>query len=127
MGKTLEFRSDCPMASALDVIGDKWSLLIIRDLAHHQCTYGELEKIKENITTNILADRLKKLVAYELIEKSLYQEKPKRYHYLLTHKGRALLPILLDLANWGKEHLCNHGECLNGDLLSASKADTSNL
>ncbi len=115
MAKSLEFRSDCPVASALDVIGDKWSLLIIRDLAYQKCTYGDLEKIQENITTNILADRLKKLVAYALIEKSLYQEKPKRYHYLLTHKGRALLPILLDLANWGKEHLCDNGVCLKAD------------
>ena len=112
MANTLDFRSDCPLASALDVLGDKWSLLIIRDLAQDKRTYGELEKIEENITTNILADRLKKLVSYQIIEKSLYQEKPKRYHYLLTHKGLALLPILRDFANWGHEHLCNNENCL---------------
>ena len=112
MANTLEFRSDCPLASALDVLGDKWSLLIIRDLAQHKCTYGELEKIQENITSNVLADRLKKLVAYGLLEKSLYQEKPKRYHYLLTAKGTALLPILRDFASWAQEHLGDHEKCM---------------
>jgi DNA-binding HxlR family transcriptional regulator len=111
MTKAHEFRSECPLASALDVLGDKWTLLIIRDLARNKCTYGELEKLEENITTNILADRLKKLTAFELVEKSLYQEKPKRYHYLLTQKGKALLPILRDLADWGREHICDHEDC----------------
>ncbi len=111
MTKTREFRSECPLASALDVLGDKWTLLIIRDLARNKCTYGELEKLEENITTNILADRLKKLAAFGLIEKSLYQEKPKRYHYLLTNKAKALLPVLRDLASWGQEHLCDVGGC----------------
>ncbi len=111
MAKSQEFRSDCPLASALDVLGDKWSLLIIRDLAQDKRTYGELEKLEENITTNILADRLKKLVGYQIIEKLLYQEKPKRYHYQLTHKGLALLPILRDFANWGHEHLCGDKDC----------------
>jgi DNA-binding HxlR family transcriptional regulator len=110
MTNTLDFRSDCPLASALDVLGDKWSLLIIRDLAEDKRTYGELEKIEEKITTNILADRLKKLVAYQIVEKSLYQEKPKRYHYLLTYRGKALLPILLDFAEWAQEHICDHGK-----------------
>jgi len=111
MAKPHEFRSDCPLASALDVLGDKWSLLIIRDLFQEKRTYGELEKLEENITTNILADRLKKLVSYKIVEKLLYQEKPKRYHYQLTHKGLALMPILRDFANWGREHLCETEDC----------------
>jgi len=112
MDKTHEYRSDCPLANTLDVLGDKWTLLIIRDLAQNKCTYGDLEKSAENITTSILADRLKKLVKFNLAEKVLYNEKPKRYRYVLTKKGKSLLPILLDLANWGREHLQERREGL---------------
>ena len=105
MPQPYEFRSDCPLASALDVLGDKWTFLVIRDLARNKCTYGELESSVENITTNILADRLKKLVRFGLVEKVIYQDKPKRYHYLLTERGKSLLPLLWELVKWGQKHL----------------------
>ena len=106
-----EYRSDCPLAKTLEVIGDRWSLIIIRDLAYGPKTYSELESSPEKITTNILANRLKKLTTFNIVEKTLYQEKPKRYTYSLTYKGKCLIPVLLELVKWGKEHIddeCAH-------------------
>ncbi|OUS26877.1 hypothetical protein A9Q99_16820 [Gammaproteobacteria bacterium 45_16_T64] len=111
MTSILEYRSDCPLAKTLEVIGDRWSLIIIRDLAYGAKTYGQLENSAEKITTNILANRLKRLTTFGIIEKTLYQEKPKRYTYGLTHKGKCLIPVLLELVKWGEEHidnLCDH-------------------
>ena len=104
-----EYRSDCPLAKTLEVIGDRWSLIIIRDLALGVKTYSELENNPEKITTNILANRLKKLTTFSIVEKTLYQERPKRYTYGLTHKGKCLIPVLLELVKWGEEHIDN--EC----------------
>ena len=77
-------RSPCPIASTLDVIGDKWSLLVIRDMLHGKRTYGELLDSPEGIPTNILADRLKRLEDVGIIVSSVYQERPVRYAYALS-------------------------------------------
>src|SRR5262244_4580414 len=98
-------RSLCPIANALEVIGDKWSLLIVRDLFHGKATYGELANSFEKIPTNILADRLARLEAAGIITKSPYQERPVRYAYTLTEKGVALGDILHALVKWGKRHI----------------------
>ena len=69
------------------------------------------ENSPEKITTNILASRLKKLVTFSIVEKTLYQEKPKRYTYGLTDKGKCLIPVLLELVKWGEAHIddpCDH-------------------
>ncbi len=71
-------RSPCPIANTLDLIGDKWSLLVIRDLRRGKCTYSELLDSPEGIPTNILADRLKRLEEAGGIERSAYQERPVR-------------------------------------------------
>jgi len=110
MTSVFEYRSDCPLVKTLEVIGDRWSLIIIRDLALGAKTYGELEQSPEKITTNILANRLKKLVTFNIVEKTLYLEKPKRYTYGLTHKGKCLIPVLLELVKWGEEHINNRCE-----------------
>lgn len=94
-------RSQCPLANALDVLGDKWSLLVIRDLALGASTYGELLQAPEGIPTNLLADRLKRLQAQEIVEKTAYQQRPVRYSYSLTEKGNGLKPVLLELLKWG--------------------------
>lgn len=98
-------RSVCPIANTLDLVGDKWSLLVVRDLLRGKRTYGELLDSPEGIPTNILADRLRRLEEAGLIESSAYQERPVRYAYGLTEKGAELGEILLALVKWGKKHI----------------------
>ena len=98
-------RSICPIASTLDVIGDKWSLLVIRDLIVGKKTYGEFQNSPEGIPTNILAERLKRLEYHGIIEKHPYQERPVRYAYTLTKKGQALGPMLKDIIKWGLKYI----------------------
>jgi len=98
-------RSTCPAACALDIAGDRWTLLIVRDLLRGRDTYGKLAASVEGIPTNILADRLRKMEAAGLIEAQPYQERPVRYRYELTDKGRGLSEVLAALARWGKKHI----------------------
>ncbi len=100
-----EPRSTCPIAYALDVVGDRWTLLLIRDIAVFQRhTYKEFEQAGERIPTNILADRLKKLLNHGILAKTLYQEHPKRYRYELTEKGLALRPIMRAMVSWSAQY-----------------------
>jgi len=98
-------RSACAIASSLDIMGDKWTLLVVRDLLHGKRTYGELVDSPEHIPTNILADRLKRLEATGIIVGTPYQERPVRYAYTLTPKGKALGEVLLAFVRWGKQYL----------------------
>jgi len=98
-------RSPCAIACTLDLVGDKWSLLVVRDLLGGNLTYGELQNSPEGIPTNILADRLKRLEEAGLIAKSAYHEHPVRYVYGLTEKGKALRDVLQAVVQWGKKHL----------------------
>jgi DNA-binding HxlR family transcriptional regulator len=98
-------RSPCAVACTLDLVGDKWSLLVVRDLLRGKVTYGELQASPEGIPTNILADRLKKLEAAGLIAKSAYQQHPVRHSYALTETGKALGDVLGALVRWGKKHI----------------------
>jgi DNA-binding HxlR family transcriptional regulator len=98
-------RSPCAVACTLDLVGDKWSLLVVRDLLRGNVTYGELQNSPEGIPSNILADRLKRLQGAGLIAKSAYQQHPVRYAYELTEKGKALRDVLLAFVRWGKKHI----------------------
>jgi DNA-binding HxlR family transcriptional regulator len=98
-------RSPCPVANTLDVIGDKWSLLVIRDMLRGKRTYGELADSPEGIPTNILADRLRRLEEAGIIVSSVYQERPVRYAYALSAKGLALQEVLRAVTRWGKQHI----------------------
>lgn len=98
-------RSRCPIASTLDVVGDKWSLLVIRDLLRGKRTYGELADSPEGIPTNILAERLRRLEDAGIVVTSVYQERPVRYAYALSEKGLALGDVLLAFVRWGKKHI----------------------
>lgn len=102
--KNIFARSRCPIACALDQLGDKWSLLIIRDLLLGKRRYQEFLASPEQIATNILADRLKKLEATGIIVQHAYQQKPMRYEYVLTQKGEDLRPVLEALVNWGRAY-----------------------
>jgi DNA-binding HxlR family transcriptional regulator len=94
-------RSCCPVACALDNLGDKWTLLLVRDLLLGKKRYQEFLTSPEQIATNILADRLKKLEAAGIIVQHAYQQKPLRYEYVLTQKGEDLRPVLEALVKWG--------------------------
>ena len=98
-------RSACAVANSLDIVGDKWSLLVVRDLLHGKRTYGELADSREGIPTNILADRLKRLESAGILTRTPYQERPVRYAYTLTPKGSALGEVLLAFVRWGKQHI----------------------
>jgi DNA-binding HxlR family transcriptional regulator len=97
-------RSCCPITNALDIFGDRWTLLIIRDLILGKRRYQELISSAEKIASNILADRLKKLEVADLISRRAYQKNPERYEYFLTKKGESLKPVLAAIASWGQEH-----------------------
>ena len=97
-------RSCCPIACALDHLGDKWTLLIIRDLLLGKKRYQEFLMSPERIATNIFADRLKKLEADGFVVQRAYQQNPVRYEYQLTQKGADLAPVLQTLVTWGKSH-----------------------
>ena len=98
-------RSPCAIANSLDILGDKWSLLVVRDLLHGKQTYGELADSREHIPTNILADRLKRLEAAGIISRNEYQQRPTRYVYSLTPKGTALRDVLRAMVAWGTKHI----------------------
>ena len=98
-------RSDCPVSCSLDAWGDKWSLLIIRDLmVAKQCTYGDFLKAPEGIATNILAARLKAMEENELIEKLEHPESKAKVLYRLTPKGIDLLPIMIEINLWAEKY-----------------------
>jgi len=98
-------RSPCPIANALDVVGDKWTLLVVRDLLRGKRTYSELLASPERIPTNLLAERLKRLERAELISSATYQERPVRYAYTLTEKGKALGDVLKAYVAWGNRYI----------------------
>ena len=96
-------RSGCPISSTLDIFGDKWSLIIVRDMLRGKSRYGEFQDSPEGITTNILSERLKRLEAAGLIKKIPYQERPVRNAYTLTEAGLGLKPVVQALCRWANE------------------------
>jgi DNA-binding HxlR family transcriptional regulator len=101
----LERRSICPVACALDLFGDKWTLLLIRDMACGKALFKEFSASPERIATNILAARLDRLVASGLAETFVPPLGPGRGGYRLTDRGRSLLPVLSTIADWGLRHI----------------------
>ena len=106
-----EFRSGCPISSTLDVVGDKWSLLIIRDmLIKHKKTFKEISDSDERIAPSILSARLKLLASYKLIFKTKVSENKKENIYLLTKKGVRLTPIIIEFSLWGNYNMREFNE-----------------
>lgn len=104
--KTTARRSTCPIATTLDLVGDKWSLLIVRDIGlFGKYRNKDFQEGKEGIPSNILASRLIHLVENGILEKRLYQSNPPRYEYYLTPHGEGLVPIVKSLAKWGVAHI----------------------
>lgn len=98
-------RSDCPLSCTLDLIGDRWSLLIVRDLLFGSSRYGELLNSGEGIPTNILSQRLKHLEQAGIIERRPSATPRSRYDYRLTEAGLKLAPAVRALAEWGRSEI----------------------
>ena len=104
--KPVEYRSNCPVSRSLDLLGDKWTLLIMRDvLFFERKTFADFTASTEHIPTNLLSARLKKLVACGLLERHQYHDKPARYEYLPTAMGEKLRPVLNVIKQFGQENL----------------------
>lgn len=101
----LKRRSGCPVSVSLEIFGDRWSLLIIRDLMVRGLrTFKDFQGSSERIATNILADRLQKLQAAGIIASEAEERDARRINYRLTEKGIDLAPVLLELLIWGAKH-----------------------
>jgi len=104
--KKAHFRSPCPIAKTLDLVGDKWTLLVLRDvLVFGATTYSDFAKSPEHIPTNLLSNRLSRLVGEGFLEKQAYQTNPLRYEYMPTSKGRSVRPIITAMKKFGDENL----------------------
>lgn len=98
-------RSRCPVSCILEIIGDKWTLLVVRDLFFDNHTFKDLQSSLEKIPTNILANRLKRLEDSGMVRRELYQERPKRYAYYLTEKGLDLEPVMRSMMVWSNKYM----------------------
>ena len=102
----IDFRCQCPISSALDIIGDKWTLLIIRDmLFDHKKTFKDFSTSAESIASNILSARLKMLEEVGIIRKSKMEGNQKSNIYTLTEKGLGLLPVIAEITLWSDENV----------------------
>lgn len=101
----MQRRSDCPVSFALELLGDRWTLLVVRDLAlMNKHSFSELLASSEGIATNVLADRLAKLEAAEIVDKRRDANDGRRFVYRLTEAGKDLLPLLVEVILWGAAH-----------------------
>ncbi len=100
---TIETRPGCIQA-ALEILGDKWSPLLLGQLVSGQKTFGELELMLTGISPRTLSARLEKLLDQEIIKKNQYNAHPPRYKYELTEKGTGLQEVLLKMADWGEKY-----------------------
>ena len=120
---TNKFRSTCPISSTLDIVGDKWSLLIIRDmLIKHLKTFKDISNSDERIAPSILSARLKLLESYQLIFRTKTAENKKENIYLLTDKGVELAPIITEFTLWGDKWMREFNQIDTIDGLNADKS-----
>jgi len=120
-----EFRCDCPFTSALDILGDKWILVIVKQmLVEGKETFKDFTESEEAIATNILAAKLKLLEKARIIIKTKRPDNKKNNLYLLTEKGLALTPVLIELASWSDGHLRDiHPTLMDGEEMSLLRHD----
>lgn len=98
-------RSACPITTTLDILGDRWTLVLVRDMLMGKKRFSDFLESPERITTNILTDRLVLMEGAGLVTKQLYQSRPKRFEYILTEKGQHLLPILQEMGRWANRFI----------------------
>lgn len=118
-----KFRSSCLIASALDLLGDKWSLLIVRDMLMHQKkTFKEFAASDEKVATNLLSSRLKLLESLNVISKRKLSGNKKENIYLLTEKGIDLAPLIMELVLWSDKYIREYNTKMNDyDIKANSK------
>ena len=105
MSRTIVKRSDCPISFSLDIFGDKWSLLVLRDIMFKgKRTYGEFAASEEKMATNILADRLALLETAGMLLRSTDKKKKTRIIYSLTKKSLDLMPVLIEIIQWAAKY-----------------------
>lgn len=121
----LDFRCDCPFTSALDVLGDKWILVIVKQmLIEGKETFKDFTDSEEAIATNILSSKLKLLEEVGIIIKTQRPNNKKTNLYLLTERGLALTPILVELASWSDNNLRDmHPAIVNGESMEFLRKD----
>lgn len=99
------YNSRCPVAKTLNIIGDRWAILLLRDLFLQRARrFQDFEQSLKGITPSVLSQRLKEFESHGVIEGVLYSEHPPRYEYRLTEKGRELGPILRAMKQWGERY-----------------------
>jgi DNA-binding HxlR family transcriptional regulator len=98
-------RSGCPIAATLDILGDRWTLVILRDMLNGKRRFSQFLDSPEKITTNVLTDRLALMERAGLVKKTAYQFRPKRFEYAPTRKGEALLPMLQAMCRWANRYV----------------------
>ncbi len=104
------YGQDCPVARTLDLLGDRWTLLIVRDLLLGTARFNEFFVRSPGMPSRILSDRLKRLEASGIVERRVYSEHPLRAEYALTLLGESLRPVVVAIAAWGMEHTLNRRE-----------------
>ncbi len=98
------YEQQCPIARTLDLIGERWTMLVLRELFFGRTKFKELVEHCPGIPTKILADRLKSLEAHALVERRIYSDHPLRASYHLTERGLSLTPVMEAIVRWGMEH-----------------------
>jgi DNA-binding HxlR family transcriptional regulator len=118
-------RSDCPISCSLDIIGDRWTLLIIRDIMlRGKMSFSEFLASEEGIATNILVSRLKELESQKIVTKEVSPENRSKYLYSLTQKGADLMPIIIELMDWGAKY---NDKCPRRELGRKIKKDKQSV
>ncbi len=113
--------AECAIAQALGIVGDWWTLLVVRDIAGGVTRFDDLQR-ELDISRKTLTERLKSLVANEVVEKAHYSDRPPRYEYRLTDKGRGLLPVLIALQDWGTRYVSGDGSLTGTSSPSSAEA-----
>ncbi len=101
MKRTYESQQTCPIARSLDVLGDRWTMLLMRDLHDGHCRFADLLRSLDSISPNLLSARLKRLEEEGIVTRRLYSVHPPRAEYVLTEPGEAFRPVLEQITAWG--------------------------
>lgn len=109
-----ELLPECPVAQTVQLIGNKWKLLIIRNLLERPWRFNELQRSLEGISQKVLTDSLRSLAADGLVSRTVYPEVPPRVEYALTDLGRSLKPILDAMRDWGEQYQISHADEVAG-------------
>ena len=124
-----DFRCDCPITSALDVLGDKWMLVLVKlMLLEGKQTFKQFLESDEGVATNILATKLKLLEAAGIVSKTKAPHSKKQNDYILTEKGLSLTPVIIELAAWADQHLrARHPTIINDETTALLRQDKTAL